>query len=157
GVRMRIGIGFGVLLLSIAASTAWAGCGAVFDQAPKLTDDFSRLLQRAEHGDRTAQFRVAVAYEAGVGTERDYSEAVRWYRLAGDAGRPEAQNNLGSMYGRGLGVTKNDAEAMKWYLRAASAGHPAAQNNVGSLYGAGHGVPQDDAQAVYWYRKSADQ
>jgi len=130
GFRPFLGT-IGFIVISVSAS--FPSCvNALFDRAPQRSDDISQLIQKADQGDRTAQFRLGVAYESGVGAEKNYGEAIRWYRRAANAGHSGAQNNLGSMYGRGLGVAQNDVEAMKWYLRAAADGHPAAQFNAGS-------------------------
>ena len=52
-----------------------------------------------------------------------WSEAVRWYRLAADQGHAGAQQNLGVTYSDGRGVSKNDTEAVRWYRLAADQEH----------------------------------
>ena len=54
-------------------------------------------------------------YDEGLGVSQDWGEAVRWYRLAADQGRADAQYNLGVMYTRGESVPKDDAETVRWY------------------------------------------
>lgn len=96
----------GIFLAVISSGfSAFGSCGeAVFDRAPKHSPDVSQLLQKAERGDPHAQFEAGVACESGVGIERDYAEAVRWYGKAANSGDAGAQNNLGSMYGRAWGL-----------------------------------------------------
>jgi TPR repeat protein len=87
----------------------------------------------------------------------DYTEAVRWWRKAADAGNAEAQNKLGEAYYNGYGVPQDNAEAAKWYGKAVEQGHASAQQSVGVMYRDGRGVPQDYVEAVNWYRKAAEQ
>ena len=58
-------------------------------------------------------------YKHGQGVQQDHDEAARWYRLAGEQGNVNAQNNLGTMYADGQGVKKDDAEAVRWYRMTA--------------------------------------
>jgi uncharacterized protein len=43
-------------------------------------------------------------YANGRGVQKDYAEALKWYRLAADQGLASAQHNLGFMYANGWGV-----------------------------------------------------
>jgi hypothetical protein len=157
-VMRALSLVFAVIFTAVTLShsqSSSASSEAAFDRPPKGLDSFPKLLEKAQGGDPVAQCWLAIAYESGQQTERSYSAAVHWYRVAADHGNPAAQNNLGSMYARGLGVRKDDSEAAKWYLRAAGEGHPAAENNVGFIYGMGRGVPQSDEAAVSWYLRAA--
>jgi hypothetical protein len=53
-------------------------------------------------------------YLKGEGAPQNYTEAMRWYRLAADQGRAEAREKIGYLYSRGLGVSKDCAAATKW-------------------------------------------
>lgn len=89
--------------------------------------------------------------------EENYGEAMKYYRLAADAGNTEAQNMVGLLYDLGLGVPENNAEAVKWYRKAALNGDFYAQNNLGLMYKDGEGIAQNYAEAAKWFRKAADQ
>ena len=52
----------------------------------------------------------------------NYTEAVRWFLLAGKQGYGAASNLLGDCYSFGNGVKKNLDEAEKWYLAAVQQG-----------------------------------
>ncbi|KAI9348634.1 Sel1 repeat protein [Obelidium mucronatum] len=52
----------------------------------------------------------------------DLAAAANWFRLAADAGLPEAEYNLGVMYERGEGVETDLKEAKSLFERAAEAG-----------------------------------
>ena len=119
--------------------------------------DVARLRVLAERGEADAQVELGGRYEAGRGIERDFGEAVSWYRRAAEQGNARGQNSLGVMYGTGRGVSHDDAEAVRWYRRAAEQGLALAQNYLGAMYSAGRGGRQDDAEAVRWFRRAAAQ
>jgi membrane associated rhomboid family serine protease/tetratricopeptide (TPR) repeat protein len=89
--------------------------------------------------------------------DKNYSDAMRWYRMAADQGDAAAQLNVGGLYHNGWGVPQNYPEAMQWFRKAAAQGNPAAQNDIGILFANGRGVPKDYAEAMRWYRMAAAQ
>ena len=91
------------------------------------------------------------------GFSQNYSEAVKWYRMAAEHNHAGAQNALGRMYVDGQGITQNYFEALKLFVKAAGQGYAPAQNNLGVMYKCGYGVPQSDTEALKWFRKAADQ
>jgi uncharacterized protein len=68
---------------------------------------------------------------------KNYSEAMRWFRMAAARGDAAAENDIGALYGKGWGVSQNYAEAMRWFRMAADQGLAVAQYNVGALYDKG--------------------
>jgi TPR repeat protein len=86
------------------------------------------LTQSSEQGDVEAQYKLGVMYDEGRGVEKDYIEAICWYRLAAEQGHAEAQYQLGQCYDKGYGVQKDQKEAMRWYRLAAAQGHDKAAN-----------------------------
>jgi hypothetical protein len=74
--------------------------------------------QQAAKGDPEAQNYLGEIYERGLGTDRDYASAAKWYRKAADQDYHAAQFNLGKLYELGQGVQRDPAEALKWYRRA---------------------------------------
>jgi TPR repeat protein/serine/threonine protein kinase len=89
--------------------------------------------------------------------EKNYADAVIWFRKSAEQGYATAQNWLGHMYSNGYGVTKDYAEAAKWYRKSAEQGDATGQNWLGRMYYEGDGVTKDYAEAAKWYRKSAEQ
>ena len=59
---------------------------------------FAKLENRAEAGDRDAQNNLGLCFQHGYGTERDYDQAMVWFRRAADAGLAIAQFNVGGSY-----------------------------------------------------------
>src|SRR6267142_2063538 len=100
-----------------------------------------------------AQVQLGKKYLA----QKDYLNAMIWYRQADEKGNAPAQNDVGWLYQNGWGVKQDYAEAATWYRKAADQGNATAQCNIGWLYEKGFGVNQDYAQAMIWYRKAADQ
>ncbi len=76
----------------------------------------------AEAGDPRAQFRLGMMAEWGQGMRPDFTEAVRWYRLAAEQGERNAQFTLGFMYGSGTGVRPDPVQAWAWFELAARQG-----------------------------------
>ena len=85
------------------------------------------LNRCAEEGVAKAQSGLGLRYYAGGAAPQNYTEAVRWFRLAAEQGHAEAQVMLGVMSANGLGVPKDDAKALQWYLIATEQGDEAAQ------------------------------
>jgi TPR repeat protein len=114
-------------------------------------------LPLAEQGDVEAQNNIAWMFAQGKGVPKDYSEAVKWWKLAAEQGNSDAQYNLGVLFSNGQGISQDYKEATKWYRLAADQGNAKAQFNLGILYGNGQGVEQDYKEAVRLYRLAAEQ
>lgn len=118
-----------------------------------LPTDAAALRGLAEAGNAGAQFNLARLLER----ERDFAEAVRWYRLLAEGGDARAQTSLGHMFTNGRGVVKDLVEAVLWYRRAAEQNDAAGQASLGYAYETGGGVTKDYGQAVAWYSRAASQ
>lgn len=111
----------------------------------------------AANGNTNAQFMLGLMHAQGQGTEQNFYEAARMYRLAGNHGHAGAQVNLGSLFENCLGNGPcNSEEAANWYRRAADQGDAVAQYNLGVLYGIGRGVAEDEWTARILFRNSAE-
>lgn len=49
---------------------------------------------------------LGMAYQSGIGVEKDEKEAVNWYRKAAEQGNVRAQFMLGMAYQNGICVEK---------------------------------------------------
>ncbi len=76
---------------------------------------------RAREGDAQAQHFVGEIYERGLGTEPNFVEAARWYRMAAEQGFTRSMVNLAYFYEQGLGVEQDMTTALNWYRRASGA------------------------------------
>jgi len=85
---------------------------------------------------------------------KDYSESLRWWRLAADKGVPAAMTGIACMYHQGAGVNQDFAEALRWARMAAEKGDAAAMGMIALHYGAGEGVSKDCRAARQWLEKA---
>lgn len=106
----------------------------VFNQETSTKNDsFDFLLKKAKRGNRDAQFAVGEKYYKGNGVDKNYAEAVKWYRKAAEHGYAKAQCDLGTCYYEGHGVSKDYQEALKWYSKAAEQGDEEAKSHLADL------------------------
>ena len=89
--------------------------------------------------------------------DKQYREAMTWFRKAADAGDAGAQYFMGVMYFCGLDVAKDHKEAVKWYKQSALGGDMYGQYSFGEMRENGWGIEKNMAEAKTWYQKSADQ
>jgi len=127
--------------------------------------DFAAVKLAAEKGDAIARNNLGVTYAAGQGiskndaagkegqkVEQNYTEAIKWFRLAAEQGNVEAQCNLATLYYYGRGVDQDYAETIKWLRLAADRGDTIAQFNLGEMYAQGLGVAKDQKEAERWHK-----
>ena len=115
------------------------------------------ILELANEGDASAQYRLGLMYDNGTGVEESYEKAAEWYLKAAEQGLARAQYNLGCMYRDGRGVEQSYEKAVEWYLKAAEQGDARAQRNLGDMYFYGRGVEQSYEKAREWWQKAAEQ
>jgi TPR repeat protein len=73
-----------------------------------------------------------------------------------DAGRADAQRELGIRYGQGTGLAQDYSVARTWASRAASQGDPWAMRIMGLIYLNGLGVDANKWRAVDYFKRAAD-
>lgn len=78
----------------------------------------------AQAGVPSAQFKLANAYFAGAGVQRDPQQALRWYQRAAAQGQPEAQHACGIFLIGGLAGPPDAVDGYKWLLLAERGGMP---------------------------------
>ncbi len=110
----------------------------------------------------TAGPAVAGPYEdaiAGYEAEQagNYSEALRLYTRAAEAGHAYGQFSLASMYLSGTGVTQDAQKAVEWFRKSAEQGNSDAQFNLALILDTGSGVPENNAEAAKWYATPAEE
>jgi TPR repeat protein len=77
-----------------------------------------------------AQTNLGFMYSTGRGVAQNFTEAVKWYRLAAEQGHAQGQNNLGSKYDKGEGVAQDYARSYMWFSLSAQTGHEEAARNL---------------------------
>jgi len=116
-------------------------CG-IGPQPEDLGASLCMFLMAAKGHHIEAVYRVAVCYEYGLGTRRDYAKAVQFLRHAAIGGHPGAALRLGrAILKNELGLTSHDSskerEGVKWYHRScdnASFQYPAGPYELALLH-----------------------
>lgn len=72
--------------------------------------------------DSKAQTRIGMMYYDGDGVAKDYSQALKWFRLAAGKGDSNAQEKIGLIYVSGNGVIQDFVQAHMWYNIASANG-----------------------------------
>ena len=111
----------------------------------------------AINGNSVAQNHVGSMYFYGLGVNKNYKTAVKWYKKSADKGNPLGQFNLGNCYFYGLGVKKDQVESVILFRKAANQGNAQAQLLLGQCYYNGYGIKKDVNMAIYWLKKASDQ
>ena len=111
---------------------------------------FLAVEAKAKQGDALDQLILGVCYEYGKGVEKNFVEAVKWYRKAAEQGEDDAQVALGKFYATGKGVEKDFVEGVKWFRKAAEQGDAGGQHMLGVCYANGTGVEKDFVAAYAW-------
>ncbi len=70
---------------------------------------------RAEMGNKEGYFALGCCHRDGRGTQVNYQEAFKCFRIAAEQGHDKAQCNLGVCYRDGQGVERNLFEAYYWF------------------------------------------
>ena len=99
-------------------------------------------------------YRIGKMHCYGLGTEKNETEAFKWFEKSAKAGNKYAQFSLGNMYYYGSGVEQNYDKAFNWYKASASQEQPYAQYAVAQMYADGKAVTKDDAEAKNYYSQA---
>ena len=117
---------------------------------------FALYKKAAELGSAKAQHLVAFCYYGGLGTKKDKTLALEWYKKAAEQEYPQSVCYLADFYAYGIGGVERDTdEAVRLWKKAAELGDKEAPFILGNLYYYGKCVEQDQKKAVCWYRMSA--
>lgn len=112
----------------------------------------------ALRGDDISILHIGHLYYYGYGVEKDYAEAVKWYRKAAEEhNNAEAKAYLAHMYYMGYGVTQSDKEAERLYRASADQQCSSGQIGLGYLYFVGRGVKQNFKTARNYFEMAAEQ
>jgi TPR repeat protein len=117
------------------------------ERAQAAPDPATALLRQAKAGDARAQHNLAFHYEG----ERNYTQALEWYRKAAEQGYGISALNAGQMYETGQGVARDRAEALRLYRKSAEAGDAEAQWRTALL----QEQLENDREAVRWLQRLA--
>lgn len=118
--------------------------------------DIVQILQKAENGDASAQYRVATMYQTGEETAVNQGKASYWYLKAAQQDITAAQTRIGARLIQGLGIEKNVGAGIQWVQKAANKNDGIAQILLSSVYlGEFDSSLQDFEKAFYWMLNAA--
>ena len=96
--------------------------------------------------------------EKGNGVQKNFKEALKWYKLAAEQGNSSGQFATGALYSSGNLGSRDYNEATKWWNLAAKQGDIDSQIMLGLMYEIGwDGVPGDLEESFKWYKLAAEQ
>jgi TPR repeat protein len=116
---------------------------------------FHSLMKAADSPNREIWYALGDAFCTGRGTQRDRSEAIKWFQRAAEAGHTRGMARLGSCL-QWPESTADMPAALHWFRKAAEAGEPWGMVSLGFCYRDGHGVPSDDQAALHWFTRAAE-
>ncbi|KAK9480310.1 hypothetical protein V1514DRAFT_326037 [Lipomyces japonicus] len=106
-------------------SQYWTKEGSILSDAPKSSQSYAGK----------AAGYLGRAYLRGEGTDVDYKNALRWYKLGVSLGDVASLNGYGYMHLKGLGgVKQNTSKAAEYFRGAADQNFGPAQVNIGKLF-----------------------
>ncbi len=106
---------------------------------------FDLLAKAAGEGQAPAMYDLAGLYARGVGTPRDFTQALAWYQKAAAADFPAAYYHLGLAYESGQGAAADQKRAVANYQKAVELKVPEAAQRLAVLALAGP-TPKDGEQ-----------
>ncbi|HEC28797.1 MAG TPA: sel1 repeat family protein [Gammaproteobacteria bacterium] len=113
------------------------------------------FMDLAKSGHVSAQYYLAIMFDAGIGVEEDHVQSAMWYQKAAKKGHTDAQYNLAIAYATGEGITQNIKKSIYWMKKSALQGNINSQYNLGLIYIMGKGVKINMEEGVYWWRLAA--
>lgn len=111
----------------------------------KKTEVYLTYKKQARKGDASAQFQLGECYYNGLGVEKNYEKAVKWYLEAANSGNPKAQYAMGRCYEKGVGVSRNKEKAKEWYKASAEQGYYNNDENINA---------QAELASIYYHEKN---
>lgn len=112
-------------------------------------DELFAIVEKAQEGDSSAQYRLGDCFYNGIGVNIDYQKAAFWFEKAAEQENVDAQHMFGFCYFSGNGFEKDYEKAKFWFKKAADKGNELSQQKLALLYEDEH----DYENAAYWYRK----
>ncbi|MBQ9329317.1 MAG: sel1 repeat family protein [Solobacterium sp.] len=102
---------------------------------------------------------VGELYYRGIGIEKDFEQAFRYYRKAADMGNASALRRLASCYEQGLGTTPDMEAALLCYEDASEKGDALATLRLGDYYRNGLNplITKDMLKATDYYLAALQQ
>lgn len=110
----------------------------------------------AQAGIARAQNNIGACFSEGLGVPVDRPLALKWLRLAAEAGDPVGERNYAAFHMHGYdGAEPDYAIAADFYRRAAEKGDALSQDMLSWMLLEGDVAPYDPVGALSWAQKAA--
>ncbi len=133
------------------------------DNIPKAQEYFAQTLKGFLVLEPTADkmqpyiwYHLGRLYNFGYGTERNFSEALKWFQKAAMSDNGYAQYSLGSLYYYGNGTVQNYEKAFEWFKKSADNGNIYACYEAAKMLRDGIGTVKNQKQADVYFKKAYD-
>lgn len=124
---------------------------------PRAQEAISRAESENKAGPVEAFMKIAQMYAAGDELPKNPSEALKWYRKAGDAGDAEADVRIaGILLAQGRSTTHEEYSEARKRCEAAAERYSPGAYCMAVIYKKGLGVAADPAQTVKWLNRAVD-
>ena len=110
-------------------------------------EGYDWAVKAAAGGSAQGMMNAGVCYYEGIGVERDFQTAGRYFLSSYESGNTRVLNALSHMCASGEGMPRNPDKAFDYARQAVAAGLPHAQSNLAIMYADGIGVPKDMMKA----------
>ncbi len=111
----------------------------------------------ARAGVARAQNNIGACFAEGLGVAKDRDLALKWLRLAAEAGDPVGERNYAAFHMQGAdGAGADYAIAADYYRRAADQGDAPAADMLSWMLLEGEVMPPDPVAARRWAERAAD-
>jgi TPR repeat protein len=128
--RSPAGCTIGLLLLALWGAVIFAFWMNRNTDA-RYSKEVLRLMERAQHGDSRAQYRLAECYLQGTpGIPRSSSEAIHWLQQSAQGGEAQAAYVLAGLLKTGNGALVDETEARQWLAQAIESGHAPSRERL---------------------------
>ena len=115
---------------------------------------YKQIKRSAELGYAMAQNSLGYLYLNGY-PEKDYKEAMHWFKKAAAQNLAISQYNIGYMYLNGYDVKKDNIEAFIWFSKSANQNCSEGLLYQGFCYKEGWGCTKDYGKAMNCFQKAA--
>lgn len=85
--------------------------------------DLAGMIALATQGDAQAAYELGLAYDLGLGIEKDWDLSFQYYHQAAQANNAKAQYNLAICYALAKGVDKDIKQSKYWINLACENGY----------------------------------
>ncbi len=148
---------FALSLFTLIAHASNFADGLHLYDAGNYSAAFKIWEQQAKDGVVNAQHNVGVMLDKGLGTPKDRTQAIVWFKKAANQGHAKSQYTLGSRYFYGkFGVKKDYAKAIHWWEKASAQDSLNAKYNLGVLYLYADEKFADKDKAKKWLQLALD-